>query len=885
MSRPSRALARRALAALLLALAPGGLAAPVAAAVPSVLPPALEPAGTGGLPALDRALAKLSTHRRLLVIAAHPDDEDGAALVAVAEGMGGEAAYLSLSRGEGGQNLIGEEKGAGLGLLRSEELLAARRLDGARQYFTRAHDFGYTRSLAETLSRWPRAALLADTLRIVARFRPQVIVTVFPDDGRGGHGQHQAAGWVAAEAYRRSREAQGWREAAPAGAARWEAASLWRSGWFDREAAAALFPLGTLDPWSGRSLYQIAGAARSQHRSQDMGRPLDLGPRDGRWIWLAGGSGAPSPDLFAGADTSLAGLAAPAPPALAAEVAPLLAAVEAGARELRAQLRPGAGAELVDGLARLHAGLAEAAALLAASADPGAAAARALVEEKVAVAGEALAVAAGLALDATSAREELLAGAEVPLAVTLWNAGSEPVGVERIELATEGFALSAAPAPIAGREVAPGELARFELSLALPADAGPTRPYFLRRPLAGDLYDWEAVPEQVRGEPFEPPPVAARLYLRIAGRPVVLEREVVHRALDQAVGEVRRPLRIVPLLEVAAEPFVVLLPLPARPAGSVSVRLRSHAEAPLAGTLRARSDCPDAAEVARPFAIADPAGEIALELPLAACPGSERAVWRRAAQVGGSEYAEALPLAALPHVRPRPWPQPAEVAVHAFPLALPAGLGRVGYVVGALDRVPEALAAVGIPVERLAARDLEAADLSVYDAIVVGPRAYETEPALARANPRLLDYVRRGGLLVVQYQQYPFVEGAFAPLPLAIARPHDRVTDEASPVRLLEPEHPVFTTPNRLGPADWEGWVQERGLYLARTFDPGFRPLLALQDPGEPEQQGALLVARVGEGTYVYTGLALFRQLPAGVPGAVRLFANLLALGERAEAP
>jgi LmbE family N-acetylglucosaminyl deacetylase len=881
MSRPSRALARRALAALLLAFAPGTPVAPPAGAAPSVLPPALEPAGNGGLPALDRALAKLSTHRRLLVIAAHPDDEDGAALVAVAQGMGGEAAYLSLSRGEGGQNLIGEEKGVGLGLLRSEELLAARRLDGARQFFTRAHDFGYTRSLAETLSRWPRAALLADTLRVVARFRPQVIVSVFPDDGRGGHGQHQAAGWVAAEAYRRSRDPrgpEGWRAAAPAGTARWEVASLWRSGWFDREGEAALFPLGRLDPWSGRSLYQIAGAARSRHRSQDMGRLLDLGPRDGRWIWLAGGSGGPSPDLFAGTDTSLAGIAALAPPAVATEVAPLLAAVEAGARELRAQLRPGAGAGLVDGLARLHAGLSEAAALLVASADPGAAAARALVEEKLAVAGEGLAVAAGLAFDATAAREELLPGSEVSLAVTLWNSGPEPVGVERIDLAAEGFA---APASVAGREVAPGELARFEIPVALPPDAMPTRPYFLRRPLAGGLYDWEEVPDAVRGEPFEPPPVAARLHLRIAGRPVVLVREVVHRALDQAEGEVRRPLRIVPPLEVAVEPGVLLLPLPARPEGIAAVRLRSHAEGPLAGTLRARSDCPGAAEVAQPFALADPEGEIALELPLAACPGRERVIWKFAAESDGTAYGESLPLVEHPHLRPRPWPQPAEVAVHAFPLALPAGLGRVGYVVGALDRVPEALAAVGIPVEKLAARDLEAGDLAAYGAIVVGPRAYETEPALARANPRLLDYVRRGGLLLVQYQQYPFVEGGFAPLPLAIARPHDRVTDEASPVRLLAPEHAVFTTPNRLTAADWEGWVQERALYLPRTFDPGYRPLLALQDAGEPEQHGALLVARVGEGTYVYTGLALFRQLPAGVPGAVRLFANLLALGAR----
>ncbi|HPK66664.1 MAG TPA: hypothetical protein PKX99_08760 [Thermoanaerobaculia bacterium] len=215
----------------------------------------------------------------------------------------------------------------------------------------------------------------------------------------------------------------------------------------------------------------------------------------------------------------------------------------------------------------------------------------------------------------------------------------------------------------------------------------------------------------------------------------------------------------------------------------------------------------------------------------------------------------------------------------AFPLALPDGLGRIGYVVGALDQVPEVLAAVGIPVERLGPAALETGDLGGYAAIVIGPRAYETEPALARANPRLLDYARGGGLLLVQYQQYQYFNGDFAPFPLTLARPHDRVTDESSPVRLLAPEHPVFTRPNRLGEADWEGWVQERALYLPHTFDPAYRPLLALRDPGEPEQLGGLLVAPVGAGTYVYTGLALFRQLPAGVPGAVRLFVNLLALG------
>jgi hypothetical protein len=199
--------------------------------------------------------------------------------------------------------------------------------------------------------------------------------------------------------------------------------------------------------------------------------------------------------------------------------------------------------------------------------------------------------------------------------------------------------------------------------------------------------------------------------------------------------------------------------------------------------------------------------------------------------------------------------------------------------------VPEALIAIGVPLEVLTEKDLDSGDLSRYDVLVVGSRAYETDTALVRSNGRILDYVRNGGLAIVQYQQYAFIEGNFAPYKLEIARPHDRVTDEAAPVRALEKEHPAFTRPNRIGPEDWSGWVQERGLYFAHTWDPAYTPLLAMTDPGQPEQQGGLLVADLGKGLYVYTGLAFFRQLPAGVPGAYRLFANLLGLKAGSERP
>jgi hypothetical protein len=271
------------------------------------------------------------------------------------------------------------------------------------------------------------------------------------------------------------------------------------------------------------------------------------------------------------------------------------------------------------------------------------------------------------------------------------------------------------------------------------------------------------------------------------------------------------------------------------------------------------------------------------EIDLAVAPTGELQPGRSdieitAVTADGARHALALPLVDYEHIRATPYPEPARAAVSAADVLLPP-LERVGYVRGASDRVPEYLAEIGVPLEVLEPAALEHADLAAYDAIVVGSRAYEVEPALGRANPRLLDYVRGGGLLVVQYQQYPFVEGGFAPFPLDIARPHGRVTDETAPVTLLEPGHPVFHRPNEIAAADWQGWVQERGLYMPATWDQAYAPLLEMKDPDQDEpQRGALLVAELGEGTWVYTGLAFFRQLPAGVPGAYRLFANLLAL-------
>ncbi|HEY9422092.1 MAG TPA: PIG-L family deacetylase, partial [Thermoanaerobaculia bacterium] len=305
------------------------------------VPSPLEPASTGGVATVERALAKLSTHKRLLVIAAHPDDEDTSVIALVSRGLGGEAAYLSLSRGEGGQNLIGPELGVGLGLLRSRELLAARSVDGGRQFFTRAYDFGYTRSLDETLQLWPKDVLVEDAVRVIRRFKPQVIVSVFPGTPHPNHGQHQAAGVTAYAAFPLAGDPKAVPQLAEEGLSPWKPQALYRSTFFDPDATTLKMSIAGVDPLSGRSILQLAAASRSQHRSQDMGQIQRLGAQETRAGWVEGGAGKESQELFAGIDTRLAAIAATIGDAgRRKSVEEHLTAVQAAAERTRTSLNP-----------------------------------------------------------------------------------------------------------------------------------------------------------------------------------------------------------------------------------------------------------------------------------------------------------------------------------------------------------------------------------------------------------------------------------------------------------------------------------------------------------------------------------------------------------------
>jgi LmbE family N-acetylglucosaminyl deacetylase len=799
----------------------------------------LAPAGTGGVAALANALEQLGSVKRVLVIGAHPDDEDTQLLTWLSRGLGAQAAYLALNRGEGGQNLIGPELGPELGIIRSEELLGARALDGAKQFFTRAYDFGFSKSADETLRLWSRDTVLGDVVDVIRRFRPQVIVSIFSGTPRDGHGHHQVAGILARQAFDLVRDSS------------WGPVKFYRSTFFDTSSTTLTIPTGGVDPILGQSYYQIAMAGRSRHRSQDMGQLQRPGPAQTRLALIESRVG-DAPGIFAGVDTVWHGRER------------FRALIDSA----RARLNPYAPDAIAPFLAR---------ALALLGPDDG---------EQRAILEGALANAANVVVDGVADDGIVTRGERVQVEVSVWNAGAAPIPVDDVEFdAPAGWKIDRLD-PATGT-VAPNTLVTRHFAVTVAPDAPRSQPYFLRRPLLGAMYDWSGVPAGVRGLPFEPPPLVARVHCAIGGAPVTLTREIVYRYRDQANGEIRRPLFVTEDFDVAVTPDLIVWPTDGMTAGGsertvmVSVTNRSRGSATAAVRLAVPAGWAPVPAETLAFSHEDESRSVTftVRLPPNAAAGSFT-LRATATSADGVTSRDALTIIDYPHIRPRPSVHVSAVEIRVAKLLLP-GLARVGYVRGASDRVPEALAEVGVPIVLLDADTLERGDLSRYDAIVIGSRAYETDTALVASNGRLLDYARGGGLLIVQYQQYPFIRGGYAPYRMSIAQPHDRVTDETAAVTPLVPGSPVWHSPNQITADDWQGWVQERGLYFAHDWDSTYVPVLEMHDPDSPPLTGGLLVAPLGRGTYVYTGLSFFRELPAGVVGAYRLFANLLGLKAR----
>lgn len=805
---------------------------------------------------LQLAVRKLGVIGSALYVAAHPDDENTAMLAWLANDRLYRTAYLSVTRGDGGQNLIGEEKGPLLGVIRTHELLAARRIDGAEQMFTRAVDFGYTRSSEETLRIWGHADVLGDVVWAIRKFQPDVIVTRFPTTGEGGHGQHTASAMLAEEAFVAAADPTKYPEQLQY-VTTWQAKRIfWNRFSFGRPidpndpavAKSLRVDLGTYNPILGRAYTEIAAESRSQHKSQGFGsaerRGTILNYFDHR-------GGAPAEkDLFEGIDPTwsrypggekIAGMLKQAAdtfdPKNPQAMLPLLMQAHAALEQLRAhpnwsdQNRP-------------------------------------WIETKKNELLAAIRDCAGIAIDVAASDSLVTPGGELPVSVTVVNRSSYP------------FRLSMVASLFANPSKAPGVLlennkpVKTDLVIKVPASTGATGPYWLAETPSAGLYKVR-VPQWI-GLPDTPPEIPLHISIDdLEMNTLIFTMPLVYRWTDPVRGERVRKVDTVPPATVKLGSNVYIFP-DAKPR-PVTLWLRSFGategnawlilpegwkSTPETQAVRFKGKG-DEARVT--FTVTPPDGEttgtIVGELLL---PNSV------SVRSGIIEID-------YEHIQPQRIR--GEAAARLVRADIKRRGNRIGYIMGSGDEIPNILRQVGYDVTLLTDEDLDRADFSPYDAIVAGIRAYNTRDRLAIAHEKLMQWVENGGTMVVQYNTANQLDDLAVPVPgpypFKISR--DRVTVEEAPVKLLDPNHFLLTTPNKITTKDFDGWVQERGLYFPGEWDQRYATVISTNDPGEPEKPGGQLVARHGKGVFVYTGWAWWRQLPAGVPGAIRAFVNLVS--------
>ncbi len=799
------------------------------------------------------ALEHLRVLGSVMMIAAHPDDENTALLAYFARGRKARIAYLSVTRGEGGQNLIGPEQGDLLGVIRTQELLEAREIDGAEQLFTRAIDFGYSKSAEETLAKWGRERVLADVVWNIRRFRPDVIVLRFSGSSRDGHGHHQSSAILGKEAFfaaadkNRFPEQLKWVQP-------WQAKRLlWNSFSFtaQQEREAAKLPsrleldTGTYDPVLGYSYSEIAGMSRSMHRSQGFGAAQRRGQAKN---YLQHVAGAPAEkDVFDGVDTTWNRLPG------GAEVDRILA----GALHSFDAHHP---SRTIPHLLRARPLIAQMKDLWA--------------KLKLQELDEAVGLCSGLWLDAVADRYAAEPGAQITIRAEAINRSPADMRLVAISLEGSGGARQA-DAPEA--ELRENQPVIRELSWKISEDARYSMPYWLAGPKAGETY--EIADQQLVGVPENPPVLRARFRLRVESQDVELVRPVRYRYVDRVRGELARPLTIVPAVALRlSEPVQVF---PDSKSRQVELEVKANVANP-SGEVRLEAPAGWSVDPkVRPFRLSDPGEQTVLVFDVTPPAGPSQGRLRAVASLGGRQISTGTEVVSYPHIEPQTVFPPSEAKLVRADIRVLAK--RVGYVMGAGDQVPEALRQLGCEVTLLGPEDLALGDLGRFDAIVTGVRAYNVRPDLRANQQRLLEYVHRGGTLVVQYNVLDFGASGnplakIGPYPLRISR--ERVAVEEAPVAFPDANHPVLRTPNAISAADFEGWVQERGLYFAGEWDSRYEPLFESHDPGEPPRAGGTLYARYGQGVYIFTAYSWFRQLPAGVPGAFRIFANLLSSGK-----
>jgi LmbE family N-acetylglucosaminyl deacetylase len=784
---------------------------------------------------LAHALDRLGSTGRVLYIAAHPDDENTRLLTYLANVRHLDVAYLSMTRGGGGQNLIGSEQGVLLDVVRTEELLAARRIDGARQFFTRVRDFGYSKTPAETLALWNHDEALADVVWVIRTFQPDVIITRF-SELPPNHGHHTASAILAREAFDAAADPKRFPEQLRGGVTAWKATRLYRnhSMWGRTPTPppkdALALDVGTYDARLGVSMGELSAHSRSQHKSQGFGVAEQRGENIEYFVHVAGTTA--KKDLLDGIDVRWSRY-----PAAASYTKELAQAQRA--------------------LDRDHPERAIPALVLARTALD-------KVPEDVRVRDtrraldEVLAAAAGLYVRATAASATAVLGAKVDVSVEVVARGAA-VSLRRIEVGGATPITSATAVKL-------GEKKMVLASATVPAT--PSLAYWLAKPARPGHYLAEAL---LVGAPLGPPPLSSMIDVAIGGRVVRLSRPVVHAWTDPVQGERVRPFVVVPPATVTPLRDAVIAP---GRAGPLEVRVRAGRDAVTGSVELALPAGWTAKPASHKLSLAKSGDEVTVRFDVTAGGKATAGEATPRVRIGTETWSLREDTIDYAHIPMQLVLRPASVRLVPIELRVPAK--RIGYVRGSGDSIPSDLAHVGFTIEDIDDETLRSGKLGAYATIILGIRAHNTRPAVVRSHARLMDYVRGGGTLIVQYVTIGDT-GPLGPFPLEIGR--DRITDETAAPTFLDAKHPLLNKPHTIKAADFDGWVQERGIYSAVKWDKQYTPLLRFSDPGETAIDGTLVVAKHGKGQFIYTGLVFFRQLPAGVPGAYRLFANLIGGG------
>jgi len=883
-----------------------------------------------GAAGLSRWLAAIRTRASLLMVTAHPDDEDGGMLAAESRGRGTRAALMSLNRGEGGQNAMSMDLYDEMGLLRTQELLRAGRYYGVDQYWGTVIDYGFSKTREEALEKWGYERVLSAVVRVIRMTRPLIVTSVFVGAPTDGHGNHQVAGQMAQEAYVAAGDPKRFPEQLREGLRPWSPLKVYarvpffaptkdktifdyatdkyvpirfrdyvNKTWMSERPSTTLeVQEGVLDPAAGLTFLQISRTGWGYQKSQNGGnttpQPASYSApyhRYGSRIAAA----AKENSFFDGIDISVIGIASlatgdtaflktgleqiskladdacdrykPGSPAL---IAPALADALKATQALRQQVES-------SGLA--EPGKSDVAFELAAKEDQ---------------LTKALTLALGLSLDISIASERegggrfgggqgptftvAIPGQSFAVDARLLNAGPEKIMVAGIDLAaSDGRRWNIHAAKPPEPALAGGHDAQCKFTVTAPEDAQLTKAYFSRRDREQPYYD--LTDERFRNLSLAPYPLAGTVRLAYRGAEFQMRQVVETRQRVEGIGILEDPLLMSPAISVSLSPSAGAVPLGTK-SFAFSCTLRSNVKGAAQGSLRLRLPSGWNSTPAQiPFSFArDGDGETFTFQVSPHTIEAKKYEIKAVADYAGKTYEEGYRLVGYPGLRPYPYYRPATYQAVGVDVKTAPGL-RVAFLPGTGDDVPRALEDLGLHVQILSGSDIETGDLSGYDAIVLGVRAYAVRPDLRAANGRLLNYVKNGGVLIVQYNLQNF-DRDYGPYSFTLGSNPQKVVDEASAVNLLAPDNPAFAWPNRINAADFGGWEEERGHGFMQKWDPQYQPLVETHDPDQDPQKGGLLLAHYGKGIYIYDAFALYRQLPSGVPGAYRILANLVSLGK-----